>query len=111
MCKRTAIAALSVALLLALTSAMLGEQGHAPEDTRAVLHKTQPNYPELARRLNLSGFVTVKVAVAADGHVKSATVVSGNPILGQAASSAVREWLFVPGADESVNIGINFSLQ
>jgi TonB family protein len=55
--------------------------------------------------------VVVKVAVTADGHVKSSTVVSGNPILGQAASTAVREWVFAPGVEETVTVGITFHLR
>ena len=85
-----------------------GENG-AP-DERTVVHRTQPSYPEIARRLNLTGLVKVKAAVAADGHVKSASVISGNPILGQAASTAVRDWIFAPGVEEVVTVGITFTL-
>jgi len=85
-----------------------------PEDARdahprAVVHRVQPIYPEIARRLNLDGLVTVRAEVAADGHVKSVTLISGNAILGQAAIRAVREWVFAPGAEESVPVGVTFN--
>jgi TonB family protein len=102
---------MAAVLVLSLMLPRAGRANDGPvQDRRAVVHRTQPNYPELAKRLNLCGVVMVKAAVAADGHVKSATVASGNPILGQAASAAVREWVFVPGTEETVTIDITFSL-
>jgi len=64
--------------------------GALTEDTRdqhprAVRHRVQPIYPEIARRLSLDGLVMLRAEVAADGHVKSVSVISGNAILGQAA--------------------------
>ncbi len=109
--KRVAITVAGVVLLLLmLPHGARADEGPA-QDMRAVVHRTQPNYPEIAKRLNLCGVVMVKAAVAADGHVKSTTVVSGNPILGQAASTAVRDWVFAPGAEGSVMVGITFSLR
>jgi TonB family protein len=99
-----------VVFSLALPGGARGGESHVTE-MRGVVHRTQPNYPEIARRLNLCGVVMVKAAVAADGHVKSASVISGNPILGQAASTAVREWVFVPGAEEMVKVGVTFNLR
>ena len=107
--KRAATMALGVLLLLlAVTPGALTEDTH-DQHPRAVLHRVQPIYPELARRLNLDGLVMVKAEVAADGHVKSVTVVSGNAILAQAAIRAVREWVFAPGAEESVPVGVTFN--
>jgi len=107
--KRVAMTVASVVLLfLMLPHVGRADEGPAPE-MRAVVHRIQPNYPEIAKRLNLCGVVMVKATVGADGHVKSTTVVSGNPILGQAASTAVREWVFAPGAEGSVMIGITFN--
>jgi TonB family protein len=109
--KAIAMTAAGVLLLfLALPFGVHAEDSRA-QGMRAVVHRTPPNYPEIARRLNLCGVVMVKVAVAADGHVKSTSVVSGNPILGQAASTAVREWIFAPGAEESVTVGVTFNLR
>lgn len=78
------------------------------DQSRALVRSKQPTYPELARRMNLSGTVTLKVEVGADGKVKSVSVLSGNPLLGRAASDAVREWVYVPGVDESRTVSVNF---
>jgi TonB family protein len=108
--KSIAITVAGIVFFLVLPGGARGDESHVA-DMRAVVHRTQPNYPEIAKRLNLCGVVMVKVAVAADGHVKSAMVVSGNPILGQAASTAVREWVFVPGSEEMVTVGVTFNLR
>lgn len=95
-------------LLLAAAPRGMTEDTREPHP-RAVVHRVQPIYPEIARRLNLDGLVMLWADVAADGHVKSVSVITGNAILGQAAIQAVREWVFAPGAEESVPVGISFN--
>lgn len=95
-------------LLLALAPRAPTEDGR-DQHLRAVVHRVQPIYPEIARRLSLEGLVMVRAEVGADGHVKSVTVVSGNAILAQAAVRAVREWVFAPGPDENVPVGVTFN--
>ncbi len=105
--KGLAIMAAGVLLWLAVAPALTEDaRGVHP---RAVVHRVHPIYPEIARRLNLDGLVTVRAEVAADGHVKSVGVVNGNAILAQAAIRAVREWMFAPGPEESVSVGVIFN--
>jgi TonB family protein len=109
MCRRAAkTAARMLLLLLMLAPGALTEDGY-DQPSRAVVHRVQPIYPEIARRLSLEGLVMVKAEVAADGHVKSVTVVSGNAILAQSAIRAVREWVFARGAEEVVPVGVTFN--
>ena len=61
----------------------------------------QPQYPELARKMNLSGTVKVQVVVSPNGTVKEAKVIGGHPVLANAALDAVRKWRFEPAAIES----------
>jgi protein TonB len=97
-------------LLLWLTLAPIALTGDEyDQHSRAIVHRVQPVYPEIARRLSLEGLVMVRAEVAADGHVKSVTVVRGNAILAQAAVRAVREWIFSPGPEEMVPVGVNFN--
>lgn len=77
----------------------------APEATvRRVKTRVQPIYPELARHINLSGVVKVEVIVAPDGKVKSARLVGGHPLLGEAAVDAVKHWKYEPAKGESTEI-------
>lgn len=105
---RARVSAVVLLLLLALTPRTLAEDTLHPS-RRAVVHRVQPVYPEIARRLNLDGLVIVEAEVAANGHVKSVTVVSGNAILAQAVIGAIREWVFAPGEEESIPVNITFN--
>jgi TonB family protein len=109
MCRRAARTSVRLLLLvLTLTPIALTEDEY-DQHPCAVVHRVQPVYPEIARRLSLEGLVMLRAEVSADGHVKSVAVVSGNAILAQAAVRAVREWVFAPGAQEVVPVGVTFN--
>jgi TonB family protein len=79
--------------------------GRAQEEiTRKVKTKVAPAYPELARRMSISGVVKVQVVVAPNGSVKSAKIVGGHPLLANAAMDAVKKWRFEPAAEETTGI-------
>ncbi len=80
------------------------QSGATDESKRKVKTKTAPVYPELARRMNVSGKVKIEVVVMPDGHVKSTRVVGGHPLLVQACQDAVKEWKFVPAPEESTQV-------
>jgi TonB family protein len=61
-------------------------------------------YPELARKMNLSGVVKLEVVVAPSGVVKETKVIGGNPILVNAAMDAVKKWRFEAASEESTGI-------
>lgn len=66
--------------------------------------KVQAVYPDLARRMNLTGTVKVEVVVAPNGTVKDAKVVGGHPVLATAALDAVKKWRFEPASMESSGV-------
>jgi TonB family protein len=74
------------------------------EVLRRAKSKVQPVYPELARKMNLTGTVKLEVVVAPNGSVKDAKVVGGHPVLANAALDAVRKWRFEPAAAESSGV-------
>jgi TonB family protein len=74
------------------------------ELVRRAKSKVAPVYPELARKLNLTGTVKVEVVVAPNGMVKDAKVVGGHPVLATAALEAARKWRFEPTAMESTGV-------
>jgi protein TonB len=69
-----------------------------PEDQakKAIISKVEPAYPPLARQMRLSGHVLLDMYVDETGSVEKADVVSGNPILGNAAVTAAKRWRFQP---------------
>jgi TonB family protein len=72
-----------------------------PEGTRRVEHTVPPEYPEIAKRMRLTGTVQVEALVKPDGTVKEVTVVGGHPVLADALVHAVMQWKYQPASRET----------
>lgn len=100
----------NTAALLTLMAVILGAgvrlrgQDADGEMIRRAKSKVQPVYPELARKMNITGSVKVAVVVEPNGTVKEAKVVGGHPVLATAALEAVKKWRFEPAATESTGV-------
>lgn len=80
-------------------------------DDRAVKQRVPPVYPELAKRMKITGEVTVEATVDPEGKVTDARAISGSKTLSPAAEDAVRKWRFVPGPDVShVDVSVKFEM-
>jgi TonB family protein len=81
-----------------------------------LIDKVTPGYPPEAKAGRLQGVVTLAVRIGKDGHVVNATVISGDPILAQAALDAVRQWLYRPTllngnpVEVDTQVDVNFTL-
>jgi len=95
---------LGAAATLALASATFSQSGSTEEGKRKVKTRVAPTYPELAKRMNVTGKVKIEVVISPDGRVKSARVVGGHPLLVQACEEAVKEWKFVPANEETTQV-------
>jgi len=62
----------------------------------SLLHRVEPDYPEAARRQGIQGQVVLDLRIGKDGAVQDVGLVSGQPVLADAATSAVKQWLFKP---------------
>ena len=100
--KKLAVA--TTAALVFSGASGFAQTGSTDESKRKVKTKTAPQYPELAKRMNVSGRVKIEVVVTPDGRVKSTRVVGGHPLLVQACQDAVKEWKFVPAPEESTQL-------
>jgi len=89
-------------------TAQAGEQGE--QLTRKVKSKVAPSYPDIARRMSITGTVRVMVVVAPSGSIKRTKVVGGHPLLVNAALDALKRWKFEPGPDENTGI-VEFKFQ
>lgn len=79
-------------------------------DDRAVKQRVAPVYPEIAKRMKISGEVKLQATVDATGKVTDVKTLSGNHMLSVAAEDAVRKWRFEPGAGEAhVDVAVNFN--
>ena len=93
-----------LALLAGVGTFGVRAQNNDTEIIRRAKSKVQPEYPELARKMNITGTVRVQVVVSPNGTVKDAKVVGGHPVLAGAALEAVRKWRFEPAPGESTGV-------
>ncbi len=112
MSKRTAIALLAVLTAGAAVGPLhvRAQQSQNEDLVRRAKTKVQPSYPELARKMNITGTVKIEVVVAPNGTVKDARVVGGHPVLASAALDAAKKWRFEPAGSESTGV-IDFKFE
>ena len=69
-----------------------------PEDFAddQVVHRVHPTYPKQAIAKKLHGSVVLQAIISKQGKVDSLQLVSGDPILAQAAATAVKQWRYKP---------------
>ncbi len=83
----------------------------------SALNKVQPSYPPIAKAARAAGAVQVQVTISEEGRVIEASVVSGHPLLREAALQAARQWRFKPTELSGVPVKVqgvltfNFTLQ
>jgi len=90
--------------LLMLASTTFSQTSGTDEGKRKVKSKTAPLYPELARRMSVSGKVKIEVIITPDGRVRSTRVLGGHPLLVQACQDSVKEWKFFPAPEETTQV-------
>jgi TonB family protein len=81
---------------------------------RAIVSKVSPIYPELARRMHVTGKVVLLVTIDANGRVSGTKVESGHALLVPAAQDAVSHWRFAPSTEASeseIDFNFNTNLQ
>ena len=81
-----------------------------------LVHKVQPEYPPIARQARIQGMVVLQALIGKDGTITNLHVVSGHPMLTNAALAAVKEWKYKPyflngePVEVETTINVNFSL-
>jgi TonB family protein len=99
---------LLVALFLSVMP-LASQTGERSAAERRVITRVEPDYPETLKRLYVGGVVRLEVVVTTNGAVESAKVLGGNPILGQSAMKAVKQWRYAPaGSKEVVAVKLEF---
>jgi TonB family protein len=101
MVRRVATLAFVVILLFASVNSW-GQEG------RKLIKKVDPVYPELARRMNLTGTVKVEISIGADGVVNEVKTLGGNPVLVAAVEDAVKQWKYTSGSSEIKKLEFKF---
>jgi TonB family protein len=80
-----------------------------------LVSKVDPAYPPLAREARIQGTVRFRITIGKDGSVTSVQLVSGHPLVVQAARDAVTQWKYEPTllngepVDVLTTVEVNFS--
>lgn len=103
------VALLSLAIMLSVPANIFAQDKSGPgtikaAGSRKVKNSIEPEYPELARRMRITGTVRISATVSPDGHVRETKVLGGSPLLSVEAESAVKKWRFEDGPKETVEI-------
>jgi protein TonB len=61
-----------------------------------ILKRVQPVYPEQARQMRVEGKVELQANISKSGSITGVKQLSGDPLLGRAATDAVRQWKYKP---------------
>jgi protein TonB len=104
------MAATAFAVSVCPSPAMAQQESKTDELTRKAKTKISPVYPDVARRMSITGTVRLAVVVSPNGTVRSAKAVGGHPILVDAAMDAMKRWKFEPAPVESSGI-VEFKFQ
>jgi TonB family protein len=80
-----------------------------------LIRSVPPQYPKIAQDMRVSGIVIVRAKIKKDGTVTDLELVSGPPLLRQAAFDAVRQWTYAPATlngqatEQGVQVKLVFS--
>jgi protein TonB len=55
-----------------------------------------PPYPAIAKATRTQGQVQIQIGISETGAVTDVTLLSGHPLLREAALQAARQWVFIP---------------
>lgn len=92
---------LMLCLFACIVSGPLLSQSDEGTGERKVVTRVEAKYPPTLERLYIGGVVRLQVDIAANGAVESAQLLGGNPILGQAAIAAVKQWKYAPASHKT----------
>jgi TonB family protein len=86
------------------------------EAARKILTAPPPVYPPEAREALVEGQVKLRIRIGRDGRVIEAAVLSGDPLLVDAATESAKQWLYEPTVLNGVpvevitQVDVNFTL-
>ena len=92
-----------------------GTASNAPAKTeRALVHRVEPEYPAVAKARRIQGSVVLDVQVLNTGDVGTIGIVSGDPLLTEAAVDAVKQWRYqaadAQAAASQTRVTVKFTL-
>jgi protein TonB len=81
-----------------------------------LVRQPKPVYPALAKQARISGVVHLAAVISSNGTIQDLKLISGHPLLVQAAMEAVKQWVYQPTllngepVEVQTQIDVNFTL-
>jgi len=81
-----------------------------------LVRQPKPVYPPLAKQARIQGVVKFTAVIGKDGAIQNLQMISGHPLLVQAATEAVKQWVYQPtllngeAVEVVTQIDVNFTL-
>jgi TonB family protein len=92
-----------------------GLREDADDFRNRLTYSPHPVYPELAQRVGIQGVVKLQVRVQKDGRVEVLKLLQGEPVLAEAAITAVKQWrgkpAWINGKQVEVVSTVTFNFQ
>ena len=82
-----------------------------------LIHEVPPVYPPLAKAARIQGSVQFTAIIGKDGQVRNLQLISGHPLLVEAARTAVEQWQYKPTllngqpVEVVTQVDVNFTLE
>jgi TonB family protein len=73
-------------------------------DARTLVKYVKPVAPEIAHKMQLKGTVKLEATVSSSGRVMGVKPLNGHPVLVQAATIAVKDWVFEPNGQTGTTL-------
>jgi protein TonB len=81
-----------------------------------LVNKVNPQYPMIAKQARITGSVVLQATISKSGAIENLKVVSGHPMLINAAMDAVRQWKYKPyflngeAVEVETTVTVNFTM-
>jgi len=75
-----------------------------------LIRRIEPNYPQIALKSRIQGTVVIEAVTDIYGRVKGTRIITGNPLLNQAALDAVKQWLYEPYVIDGIPKPVTFTV-
>ena len=100
---------LTLLFLLCWCSAAVGKaqeviQVNAKDIQQHIDHQVPPVYPPIAKAVRIQGTVVFDITVGVSGNIESIKVVSGPPMLQQAALDCLKQWTYHPFEKDGLKV-------
>jgi TonB family protein len=95
-----------IVCLLALSLPLVAQK--VDKTPRKLIFKESPRYPLMLKEAHIGGIVRLEIVISAKGNVDSISPLGGNPVLVEAASTAVKKWKYQP-ADAETKTQVEFT--